>query len=316
MEVWNRWTTLRDQTETSVVEDMMENMRADDLSITVDDLEESLDYMEELDSNLELYEQDDWFHGTKTSNMDDIIEEGLIPGSENRAVTGEVTNSDSVSFSHFPVALNYALNGTPDLIQVQEHVDMLYDGSGPDTDTEAGREEVISVLDADNHHNVFSKLRPVLENYEALIEEYDSDPMIVGATRDEMENPKSLFRLGHSFFTAEQLENMTEMEVYERDDMSSSWIDLQAEALPRTEELRVYVPHEELEEYRDKHPEDVEVLSIEAMQMKIDHEQRETYLEKGVLDYDSVWSPGEYLFTLGVDEAEYNESAFIPCTSS
>lgn len=73
------------------------------------------------------------------------------------------------------------------------------------------------------------------------------------------------------------------------------------------------MPHDRLDHHRSEYGDRAEILSIEAMQTKRDHENWDSYEENGVLEYNGVWNRDtEYLLTHQADIVEHNKSTLIP----
>lgn len=304
--ILEEWENLRNEGRNEI-EIILERVDDDNRAVTAQAAYEGLRYLSELDENWSDYETPEWFHGTRSVNIPDILENGLIPGSDNASSTGEVINHDKVCLGRFGLALNYAREGTPEPEKIQTHVDQAYEigivnndsNNAPDISTEEGREKFSS--DAkDVKWRVGNPLPGAVENFEAIAEANESDPIVIGVKREMMEpEPKHI----------DEYEDMTELELYNQTkrttEISTDYV------IPGN--MHIFVPHVKLESYREDYGDQANILSIEAMRMKLDHDNRENHQQNGTVNYRGVWNPDtEFFLTLESDSEPYNQSALIP----
>jgi len=303
----NRILTDLQDSEHDEIQGMLEQVADDNRSITEDTAVRGLHYMDELERNWEAYKaaEDGFFHGTKTANIEPIVENGLTPGSENTSKTGERMEDDEVCLAKFGLALNYALGGTPRPEQVQYHAQEGWnhmvgrDDECPDITTEQGRRRFLTEAE-DCHWGMLHPILTAVENYEALKKTSRSDPMVVGATEEMLDPvPES----------AEAFREKTEQELYKE---TKGFPEIRTDRV-ESSEFHIFMPHDRLDHHRSEYGDRAEILSIEAMQTKRDHENWDSYEENGVLEYNGVWNRDtEYLLTHQADIVEHNKSTLIP----
>jgi len=307
-----KFEELEENADKAPVTDILEEVKEDTRTITAESASKGLAYLRELEENWSHYDEVDWFHGTKSINIEQILEEGLIPGEDNESATGERTDHGEVCLGPFTVALSYAKNGTARPDQVQAYVEQAYDvylGEDediPDITTVAGREEFSEDTENINWWGGWNALPKAVENYKEIVEASKSDPIIVGTNTDGMVNPDE---------DAYERKGIKDSEIYSNDEISGDWFEVGADSV-NPEDISIFVPHEKLDDYRDEYGDRATILSIEAMQMKVDNKNQDFYEEHGTIRYDEVWNPeGEYAFALGSELGPYASSPLIPSTS-
>lgn len=321
MSLIETWERLRDESEVEEIQRIITRIQNDNETISKGYAKRSIEYLDELEENWHLYDRDDLWHGTKEINGREIAREGLAPGDENDAFTGEYSDCPWISFSNFPYALNYSRRGTPSSEDVQTNVDFLYeseeygtglDGEPPDISTKKGRNKFLDEFEEDHY---WSHLRSAILNFENIERAQKSDPLVVGIPYSKIEGETRKDRSEKVWMTGnKERAQMNEIELHQE---GLGFLDIRTDI--RIEDgMNFYVPHENLEEYREKYDSyDVNVLSIEAMEFKWDHENRDAYVKEGILDILPVWDiDSEYPFTLDRRESSYNECAWVPSISS
>lgn len=171
--------------------------------------------------------------------------------------------------------------------------------NAPDISTQEGREEFFSDTE-DTFWSIWNPLPKAVENYEEIVEAAESDPIVIGVTGEMMEPVPE---------KAEEYKHKNEIELSSENrgltEMRTSEV--------TSENMYVFVPHEDLDSYREEYGDRARILSIEAMQMKLDHENRVIYQEEGTLDYRGVWNSNtEYPFTIESNSRQYNPSTLVP----
>ncbi len=306
-----QYEQFREGASHQLVIDILESFEEDSRTITQDLASDGLEYLRELDQNWDAYNEPELFHGTRSTNLDEILDQGLVPGENNNSGTGERSDHHRVCFGRLPIALNYAINGTPEPEDVQKYAERAYDNllegdkDAPDISRPEGRERFLEETEEISFRNLYSPLPNAVENYEEIIESKKSDPILVGAETEMIEALDRRFT---------DLENMKDSEIHNRN----------SPGLPEAfgdeiepENLTIFVPHSQLEGYREDHGDQATVLSIEAMQMKHDYENREFYKEHGTIEYDNIWNPESeipFIFDSEIGGA-YSASPIIPSTS-
>jgi hypothetical protein len=322
MELLDAWEEIRSGTEREEIQEIVNRLEKDNQTIPKDTARRSLEYLEELDNHWIWYDFDDVWHGTKEINGLKIAQEGLIPGSENDAFTGEYSECPNISFSNFPYALHYARNGTPTAAEIQENVNFLYEsedfgpgveGNAPNISKIQGRERFLEELEEEHY---WSHLRHAVSNFDQIRRIEESDPLVIGLPYSIIEEKTARAKSEKGYVP--RIEERVQMNEIEHHQLGQGFLDLKATEEVNPWRFHFYVPHQNLEEYRRKYEsENVGVLSIEAMEFKWDHQNRDTYLEDGTLDIKSVWNlETEYPMDLGKEETDYNECAWVPSISS
>lgn len=309
--LYQQFEQLKEDTSHEAVTDTLESFEEDDHTITQDLASDGLEYLRELDQNWDAYDQPELFHGTRSTNLDEILDEGLIPGENNNSGTGERSDHHRVCFGRLPIALNYAIHGTPEPEDIQKYAERAYndilgrDKDTPDISRPEGRERFSEDTEEISFWNLYSPLPNAVENYEEILESKKSDPVVLGAETELIEGLDRRFS---------DLENMSDSEIHNRT----------SPGLPEAfgdeiepENLTIFVPHSKLEDYREDRSDQATVLSIEAMQMKHDYGNREFYKEHGTIEYDNIWNPESdipFVFDSEIGGA-YSASPIIPSTS-
>ncbi len=295
--------------------------------------------VEEVESNWEIYskelEEPTLKHGTDTVNFEEIAEEGLIPGKENNAETGESSNYEDVCFStSYPIALRYS-----ELTEVNNHLrttDLEEANIGNMESPMVVEIPITSFhtinVDQRNGDTIREVLGADINRYQAaLVSEaceegpdddyplsefidYDEDGMI----SDLEDGKEKAQEAAHSLLSDEEvdpeiLRQYGFFDHLDHNEMDASFLNEVCTDHATTEDMTIYVPQSELKKYRQKAEEenlDVRIGSLEGRALVHEARMEEEYEESGCINYTRP-EDGEF----GVNVIE-SEEEYVPHDSS
>lgn len=270
-------------------------------------------------------------HGTDTVNYDDIITEGLVPGEQNSAVTGESSEFEEVSFStSFPVALRYA--------ELTEACDYLGESDLPEIGS-VGSPMVVEVPASEvDQVRVGRKNMMDVEDYIGT-----DNPLTLSALLDHVQGDRDgdfLLNLGECTMAYRAVEGddgaekivqtvlggeycspevAVENGLFDQVPVSEFEGEFLQEVNAPYAELNsgtnIFVPKENVSEYSEKASDlgfEGDVNSIEARALVHEERLREEYRENGTLEYSHPSDtdlPVNVAGSLG--SVPYNESADV-----
>lgn len=268
-------------------------------------------------------------HGSDTVNFESIVNQGLTPGSENSADTGESSVGEDVAFStSFPVGLRYAefsdacnYEGNVEGVEHVGSVEMPMVLEMPASDLDQ-----VSI-DARNDNAVKEVLGQSLNRFQAsgLIDymenDYEQDfPLSypdAGVVPDaiEDEDPDALETLnavlGDNYGSADSCINYDVFESISHDEVEGEF--LQEVNTPHAEvsdSAILYVPNDALDEYREKASElgfEGQVNSIEARALVHEERMKDVYEKQGTVGYrDPAKTEGPVNFLGGQTVEKYD----------
>ena len=270
-------------------------------------------------------------HGTDTLNYDEIVAEGLVPGEQNSAVTGESSEFEEVSFStSFPVALRYA--------ELTEACDYLGESDLPEIGS-VGSPMVVEVPASG-----VEKIRVGRKNMRDVEDYIGTDnPLTLSALLDHVQGDRDgdfLLNLGEGTIAYRAVEGdegaekklepvldgeycspevavenglfdqvpVSELEGEFLQEVNAPYAELNSEA-------NIFVPREDVPEYTEKASElgfKGEVSSIEARALVHEERMREEYRENGTLEYSHPSDADLPVNVVGNEgDVPYNESADV-----
>jgi len=275
-------------------------------------------------------------HGGDTVNYENILGEGLVPGSENSSVTGESGSGEEVAFStSFPVALRYAelteacrqdeefgnytlasgnYGSVEDPMVVElpvSEVDEVSVDSRNDSTIE-------SVLGVDANPRVVPAIISSLEDpgqEEDFSEFYEGkDHLVAQAVRgDEEAGEVVKALLGDTYGETGALRDHGVFRELSHDEVNGDFLqEVNTPYAPVNEEATVYVPASKVDRYRKKASEQGfggQVHSIEARALVHEERMKEVYDEEGTVCFEHPADTGKAVNFFGTDgKTAYDES--------
>ncbi len=269
---------------------------------------------DEVSSNWGLYtrelEEPTLKHGTDTTNFEDIVEEGLVPGKENDAETGELSNHEDVCFStSYSIALRYAevteannylrnpelenVNvGTLESPMVVEIPLRSFDSIKIDSKNVNAIRETLGADLNRYHASVVSEACEQGPNDEYPLSEffdYDEDGIIA----DVEDGDESAQEAGYSLLNDEKINPEILMkygffEHLDHNELDASFLNEVCTSYVPEEEMSIYIPKSELKEYRQRAKEDnldIKIGSLEGRALVHEARMEEKYEESGCISY-------------------------------
>jgi len=287
--------------------------------------------LDEVSSNWDLYtrelEEPTLKHGTDTTNFGDIVGEGLVPGEENDAETGELSNHEDVCFStSYPIALRYAevteannyfrnpelenanigTVGSPMVVEIPLRS---FDGIKIDSRNDnAIRETLGADLNCYGASIVLEACEQGPSDEYPLSEffDYDEDGIIA----DVEDGDESAREAGRSLLNDEKIdpEILMEYGLFEHlnyNELDASFLNEVCTSYGPEEEMSIYIPQSELDEYRQGAKEDnsdIKIGSLEGRALVHEARMEEKYERGGCINYTRP-EDGEY----GINVIESDE---------
>lgn len=275
-------------------------------------------------------------HGADTVNYEEILGEGLVPGSENSSVTGESGDGDDVAFStSFPVALRYAelteacrqndefgdyTFASGDYSSVEHPMVVELPVSEVDEVSVDSRNDsaIESVLGLDVNPRVAPAITSYLEDpdQEGDFSSFysDEDHLVAQAVEGDKkasEVVKAL--LGDTYGNSEALRSHGVFRELSYDEVNGDFLqEVNVPYAPVNEGATVYVPDSEVEDYRQKASEQGfggEVQSIEARALVHEERMKQVYEGEGTVNFEHPADTGKAVNFFGTDgKTGYNDS--------
>lgn len=251
-------------------------------------------------------------HGTDTVNYSDIVSEGLVPGDKNVSNTGESGRGQDVALSgSFPVALRYA-----ELTEASDYNPDPLEATGafeiPDDFGAVNSPMVVEIPASDlDQASIHSKngvreevLGREMNNIQAsMLLDYitDDDPedlpwsyesgavpqRVLEGERKAQELFKSV--VGSEYGDTSVLMENDVFDMVDHDEVNGEFLqEVNTPYAPVTGETTVYVPRDEVQEYREKASElgfEGDVHSIEARALVHEERMREVYGSQGTVNF-------------------------------
>ncbi len=291
---------------------------------------------EEVNQNEKLYlrelEEATLKHGTDTANFENIAVQGLVPGSENEAETGESSEHPYTCFStSYPVALRYAeiteanrflrdsekgisSIGNVDSPMIIEIPVQNFESLKVDTRNEKAVKRILGADLDQLEHNQASRVSEICksdcESQYSINEfiEYDEDSLLSDINEGDQEALRITYSILHGEeVKPEDLNRYGFFDELDHNELNASFLNEICSSHGPTEGMVLYVPHQELEQYRqrvDEHDMDIEVGSLEGRALIHEARLKEDYERKGCIDYTK---PGESNYRINViDQKEEN----------
>ena len=286
--------------------------------------------VDEVESNWEIYnkelEQPTLKHGTDTINFEEIAEEGLTPGKENDAETGESSNHEDVCFStSYPIAFRYSeLTEANNHLRTTDLEDVNIGNMGSPMVVEIPITSFCTVnVDQRNSDAIKEVLGADINSYQAVAVsevceegpkeeyplrefiDYEEGGMISDLEDGKQEAQEAAYSLLNDEETdPEILRSYGFFEHLNHNELDASFLNEVRVDDASTEDMTVYVPQSELEEYRQKAEQEnhnVRIGSLEGRALLHEARVREEYREEGCISYTR---PENGEFTVNVIKSE------------
>lgn len=269
-------------------------------------------------------------HGTSTFNIDDIAQEGLIPGEENNSCTGETSSTPKVcTTTTFPIALRYGqiANSFPG-VKVDQSEWIIDSSEHPMVvELPVSKVEEIEITNQNSEtiDEFFDPLGPLV--YDVIVDFYegkDRDLEYFGEfyeigndefANDIIDENENALEVAHSLLkhdsgiNPQKLMQRNFFEYFDHNELSASFIKEVRTNSISPGEMKFYVPLDQLSDYRDrvksKNPE-IDIGALESRALLHEERMKSEYKQEGYKTYKKPESG----FGMKVFDASDSENYF------